>query len=153
MILSRDKSVKLAYLYSRVGWLEKYNASLGLRLNEASTQASKMEARARGLELELTRANGERNAQRATAEQKAKEAELQVAALRENVEALAARAARSQHQEATIKALTDTLVQKDALLEAHGDALRSVETALEERGSSVSVLLQQVDTVRAELDE
>ena len=51
-------------------------------MNEASTQASKMEARARGLELELTRANGERNAQRATAEQKAKEAELQVTALR-----------------------------------------------------------------------
>ena len=82
MILSRDKSVKLAQLYSKVGWLEQYSASLGLRLNEASTQASKMEARARGLELELTRANGERNAQRATAEQKAKEAELQVTALR-----------------------------------------------------------------------
>jgi hypothetical protein len=44
MILSRDKSVKLAQLYSRVGWLEKYSASLGLRLNEASTQASQMEA-------------------------------------------------------------------------------------------------------------
>ena len=82
MTLSRDKSVKLAQLYSRVGWLEKYSASLGLWLNEASTQASKMEARARGLELELTCANGERDAQRATAEQKAKEAELQVTALR-----------------------------------------------------------------------
>ena len=68
MILSRHKSVKLAQLYSRVGWLEKYSASLGLLLNEASTQASKMEARARGLELELTCANGERDAQRATAE-------------------------------------------------------------------------------------
>ena len=69
-----------------------------------------MEARACGLELELTHANGERDAQRATAEQKVKEAELQVAALRENVEALAARAARSKHQEAAIKALTDTLM-------------------------------------------
>ena len=57
-----------------------------------------METRARGLELELTRANGERDAQRAIAEQKAKEAELQVAALRKNMEALVARAARSQHQ-------------------------------------------------------
>ena len=84
-----------------------------------------MEARACGLELELTHANGERDAQRATAEQKVKEAELQVAALRENVEALAARAPRSQHQEAAIKALTDTLVQKDALLEVQGDALCS----------------------------
>ena len=93
-----------------------------------------MEAQARGLELELICANGERDAQRAAAEQKAKEAELQVAALRDNVVALAARAARSQHQEATIEALTDTLVQKDALLEVQGDALRSAETALEERG-------------------
>ena len=93
MILSRDKSVKLAQLYSKVGWLEQYSASQGLRLNEASTQASKMEAQARGLELELTSANGERDAQRAAAEQKAKEAELQVATLRENVVALVARAA------------------------------------------------------------
>ena len=47
---------------------------------------------------------------RATAEQKAKEAKLQVAALRKNVEALAARAARSKHQEAAIEALSDTLM-------------------------------------------
>ena len=44
-------------------------------------------------------------------------------------------------------------MQKDALLEVQGDALRSVETALEESGASVSVLLQQVDAARAELDE
>ena len=50
------------------GWHEKYSTSLGLRLNKASTQASNMEARAHGLEVELTRANGERDAQRATAE-------------------------------------------------------------------------------------
>ena len=112
-----------------------------------------MEARARGLELELTRANGERDAQRAIAEQKAKEAELQVATLRENVVALPARVARSQHQEAAIEALTDTLVQKDALLEVQGDALRSAETALEERGASVSALLKEVDAARVELDE
>ena len=93
MILSRDKSVKLAQLYSRVGWLEKYSASLGLRLNEASIQASKMEARAHGLELELTRANSEHDAQRAVAEQAAKEDELRVATLHENVEALAVRTA------------------------------------------------------------
>jgi len=44
-------------------------------------------------------------------------------------------------------------VQKDALLEVQGDALRSAETALEERGASVSAFLQQVDAARAELDE
>jgi len=95
MILSRDKSIKLAHLYSRVDWLERYSASVGLRQNEATTQASKIEARAHGLELELTRANGEHDTQRATANQKDKEAELQVAALCVNVEALAARTARS----------------------------------------------------------
>ena len=117
MILSRDQSVKLAQMYSRVDWLERYSASLGSRLNETTSQASNMEVRAHGLELELTRANNERDALRAAAEQKAKEAELQVAALRENVVALAARTARSQHQEAAIEVLTDTLVQMDALLE------------------------------------
>ena len=69
-----------------------------------------MEARARGLEVELTRANGKRDTQRAMAEQKAKEAELQVAALCKNLEALVARAARSQQQEAAIEALNETLV-------------------------------------------
>ena len=112
-----------------------------------------MEARDHGLELELTHANSERDAQRATVEQKAKEAELQVAALHENVEALTTRAAWSQHQEAAIEVLTNTLVQKDALLEVQGDALRRAETALEEKGASMSMLLQQVDAARAELDE
>ena len=44
-------------------------------------------------------------------------------------------------------------MQKDALLEVQGDALRSPETALEERGASMSVLLQEVDAARVELDE
>jgi len=35
MAMLRDKSVKLAQLYSRVDWLEKYSASLGVRLGEA----------------------------------------------------------------------------------------------------------------------
>ena len=72
-------------------WLERYSASIGLRLNEAMTQASRMEVRAHDLEVELARANNEHNVQRAVAEQRAKEAELQVAALHENVEALMAR--------------------------------------------------------------
>ena len=48
MALSRDKSVKMAQLYSRVNWLEKYIASLGVRMGEASAQASTLEARANG---------------------------------------------------------------------------------------------------------
>jgi len=75
-----------------VDWLERYNASIGLRLTEATTQASRHEVRAYDLERELARINNERNAQRAAAEQRAQEAQQQIAALRENVEALTARA-------------------------------------------------------------
>ena len=71
MTLSRDKSVKLAQMYSRVDWLERYSASVGLRLNEATAQASRMEVCAYDLERELARANNERDAQRAVAEQMA----------------------------------------------------------------------------------
>ena len=55
--------------------------------------------------------------QRAAGEQKAQEAELQAATLRQNVEALEARAAEVELKEAAIVTLTDTLVQKDVLLE------------------------------------
>ena len=65
MILSRDQSVKLAQMYSRVDWLERYSASVGLRLNEATIQASQMEVRAYDLEAALARANSEHDVQRA----------------------------------------------------------------------------------------
>ena len=58
MLMLRDKSVKL----------ERYNASLGVRLGEANAQVSALEARNRALELELAWANGERDAQRALIE-------------------------------------------------------------------------------------
>ena len=61
MTLSRDKSIKLAQLYSRVDWLERYSASVGLRLNEATTQASRMEVKAHDLEVALARANSDRD--------------------------------------------------------------------------------------------
>ena len=67
--MSRDKSVKLAQLYSQVDWLESYSANVGLRLNEAVTRTSRMEVRSYDLECELARANTEHNAQRAAAEQ------------------------------------------------------------------------------------
>ena len=94
MVLSRDKSVMLAQMYSRVDWLKRYNASVALRLNEATSQASRLEVCVYDLERELARAATEHNTQRAAAEQRAREAELQVAALREQVEALTA-----QHQQ------------------------------------------------------
>ena len=53
-----------------------------------------MEVRAYDLERELASDNSERDVQRAEAEQRAQEAQQQIAALRENVEALTARAAQ-----------------------------------------------------------
>ena len=44
---------------------------MGLRLNEATAQASQMEVCAYDLERELARANNERDMQRAAAEQRA----------------------------------------------------------------------------------
>ena len=82
MAMSRDKSMKLANLYSSVDWLGKYSTSLGLRLGEADAQVSALETWNHALELELARVNGERDAQRATAEQKAREVESQAATLR-----------------------------------------------------------------------
>ena len=106
MILSRDKSVKLAHLYSRVDWLDRYSASVGLRLNEATTQAGRMEVRAYELERELARATTEHNAQRAAIKQRAREAELQVASLHEQVGALIA---QYQQQEKLLEAWTTSL--------------------------------------------
>jgi chromosome segregation ATPase len=128
MALSRDKSVKLAQLYSRVDWLERYSASMGLRLNEATTQMGRMEVRAYDLERELARATTVHNVQRAVTEQRAREAELQVAALREQVEALTA---QHQQQEELLEARTVSLTQANALAEGRGEAILRMETALQ----------------------
>ena len=74
-----------------------YSASVGLRLNEATTQASRMEVKAHDLEVTLARANSEHDMQRAAAEQRAQEAQQQIAALRETVEELTARAAQLEY--------------------------------------------------------
>ena len=81
-----------------------------MRLGEASTQASTLDAQNHGLELELARANGERDAQGAAAKQKAKEVESQAAVLRDNAEALSTRVAQLQDQETAIAALTETVL-------------------------------------------
>ena len=82
--MSRDKSDRLSRLYARVHWLDRYNATLVSQLNEANARAdqvSPLEARIRGLEHELARANGECDAQRAAVDQKAQEAEAHEAEL------------------------------------------------------------------------
>ena len=34
--MSRDRSIRLTQLYSQVDWIERYNASLVVQLNEAN---------------------------------------------------------------------------------------------------------------------
>ena len=83
--MSQDKSDRLSQLYARVHWLNSYNATLVTQLNEANARANQgtpFEAWIRGLERELARANSERDAQRAAADQKAQEAEVHEAELR-----------------------------------------------------------------------
>ena len=72
--MSREKNERLTRLHSRVHWLDQYNATLVMQLNEANARADQvtpLEARIRGLEHELARANSEREAQRATTDYKA----------------------------------------------------------------------------------
>ena len=54
--MSRDKRDRLARLYSRVHWLDSYNATLVAQLNEDNARAEQttpLEERIRGLEREL----------------------------------------------------------------------------------------------------
>ena len=64
--MSRNKSDRLARLYSRVHWLDSYNATLVAQLNKANARAKQttpLEERIRGLERELARASSERDMQ------------------------------------------------------------------------------------------
>ena len=143
--LSRDKSVKLAQQYSKVHWLKQYNASLLVQLGKADTLMSDLGLRDRVWEVELARAIDMRDAQRAAAEQKAREIELQVAALQQKDVVLEAKEAELQHEMAAITTLTDTLVQKDVVLETREVAICDAETTLKEGEASLSALQQQVD--------
>ena len=79
--ISRKKSAELTRLYSQMRWLGQHNAELVLRNIDANTKMADLGARQRALEEELARTTGERDTQRAVAEQKAQEAEAQTAEL------------------------------------------------------------------------
>ena len=73
---SREKNERLARLHSGVRWLGSHNDTLAARLEEANARADQvtpLEARIHELEQELARTTGERDAQRAAADQKAQE--------------------------------------------------------------------------------
>ena len=110
--MSREKSERLTRLHSRVHWLGSHNDTLVTGLEEANARADQvtpLEARIRELEQELARATGERDAQRAAADQKAQEAEAHEAELRR------ARAALEQRDQA-LEAKEAELQRKEAEL-------------------------------------
>ena len=79
--ISCKKSAELTRLYSQVRWLGQYNADLVLRTIDTNTLVTNLGARQRALEEELAQTAGERDTQRAVAEQRAWEAEAQTAEL------------------------------------------------------------------------
>ena len=93
----RDKSDELAYQFTRVYWLEEDNASLLTQIGKVNALVDDLEERGHVREEELAQAHRERDMQRAAAEHKAMEVESQAAVLRQNAEALVARAAQLQH--------------------------------------------------------
>ena len=138
----RKKSAELTQLYSQMSWLGQYNADLVLRNIDANTQLTSLGARQRMLEEELARTVSERDTQRATAEQKAQEAETQTAELQRVRTALEQKEAELQCKEAelqgkeaelqrertTVATLTGTLEEKGKALEEKEVCWRSLST-------------------------
>ena len=122
--ISRRKSTELTWLYSQMRWLGQYNADLVLRSIDTNTQLTSLGARQRVLEEELACTTGERDIQRAAAEQKAHEVKTQtaellhvrtaleqkVAELQRKEAELQGKEAELQREKATIATLTGTLV-------------------------------------------
>ena len=98
--ISRKKSDELNRLYSQMRWLGQHNADLVLKNIDANTKMTDLGARQQALEEELARTAGERDIQRAAAEQKAQEAEAQTAELQHVRTALEQKEAELQHKEA-----------------------------------------------------
>ena len=71
----------MTWLHSKIGWLGQHNAELVLKNIEANTKMTDLGARQQALEEEPARTAGERDVQRAAAEQKAQEVEAQTAEL------------------------------------------------------------------------
>jgi hypothetical protein len=152
--ISRKKSAEMTRLYSQVRWLGQHNASLVFRNVDANMKMTDLEARRQALEEELARTTGERDVQRAAAEQKAQEVEAQTAELQRTRTAFELKEAELQRKEAelhnkeaelqrekaTIATLTGTLEEKGKALEEKEVALQNAEAALKEKENSLSSL-------------
>ena len=80
--ISREKSTEMTRMYSQMSQLGQLNAELVLKNIDANTKMADLGARQQALEEELARVTGERDVQKAAAEQKAREAEAQSVELR-----------------------------------------------------------------------
>ena len=96
-------------LYSQMSQLGQHNAELVLKNIDANTKMADLGARQQALEEKLARVTDERNAQRAAAEQKAREAEAQAAELQRLRTALEERAREAEAQSAELQRLSTTL--------------------------------------------
>src|SRR4029078_1042490 len=94
--ISREKSTEMNRLYSQLSQLGQHNAELVLKNIDANTNMADLGARQRALEEELARVAGERDVQRAAAEEKAQEAEAQAAELQRVRTALEERAREAE---------------------------------------------------------
>ena len=103
-------------LYSQMSQLGQHNAELVLKNIEANTKMADLGARQQVLEEELARVTGERDVQRAAAEQKAREAEAQTAKLQRLWTALEEKAREAEAQSAELQRLSTTLEQQKAEL-------------------------------------
>ena len=72
--ISREKSAEMSQMYTQMSQLGQHNAELVLKNIEANTRMADLGARQQVLEEDLARVTGERDVQRAAAEQKAREA-------------------------------------------------------------------------------
>jgi len=136
-------------LHSQISWLGQHNAELVLKNIEANAKMTDLGARQQALE-ELARVTGERDVQRAVAEQKAWEAEAQTAELQHLRTALEWKEAELLQKEVTIVTLTGTLQEKGKALEEKEVAIQNVEAALKEKENSLSSLEEAARVQREE---
>ena len=94
--ISRKKSAEMTRMYSQMSQLGQHNAELVLKNIDANTKMADLGARQQALEEELAWVSDERDVQRAVAEQKAREVEVQATELQRLRTALEERAREAE---------------------------------------------------------
>ena len=107
--ISREKSAEMTRMYSQMSQLGQHNAELVLKNIDANTKMTDLGVRQQALEEELARVTGERDVQKAAAEQMAREAEAQAAELQRLRTALEEKAREAEAQSAELQRLGTSL--------------------------------------------